>query len=105
MMERAVLTAQGEVLTSKDLGLDKIRRGGTMAPTDTPQFSQIPPSGIDLDQLRDTIDEFYFTQAMEMAKRNETRAAKLLNLKHHTFRYQFNKLMERKEKNDKSQSW
>ena len=59
-----------------------------MAPTETPQFSQISPTGIELDQLRDTMDEFYFTQAMEMAKRNETRAAKLLNLKRHTFRYQ-----------------
>ncbi len=104
MMERAVLTAQGEVLTSQDLGLDDIRRGETMAPTGTPQFSRIPPTGIDLDQLRDSMDEFYFTQAMEMAKRNETRAAKLLNLKHHTFRYQFKKLMERKEIKDESQS-
>ncbi|MBU8911270.1 MAG: hypothetical protein KOO65_08370 [Desulfobacterales bacterium] len=40
------------------------------------------------------MDKFYFSQAMKLAKGNETRAAKLLNLKHHTFRYQFKKLME-----------
>ncbi|RLC02150.1 MAG: hypothetical protein DRI57_30345 [Deltaproteobacteria bacterium] len=31
---------------------------------------------------------------MKLAKGNETRAAKLLNLKHHTFRYQFRKMMD-----------
>ncbi len=98
MMERAVLTTQGEVLSAMDLGLDEIKRGDFMSPADTIQFAPIPPAGIDLDQLRYKMDEFYFTQAMEMAKRNETKAAKLLNLKHHTFRYQLKKLLEGKEK-------
>ena len=94
MMERAVLIATGETLTSLDLGLNEIGPGLHFAQIDTPPFPPIPPTGIDLDKLRDAMDRFYFKQAMDMANGNETRAAKLLNLKHHTFRYQFKKLME-----------
>lgn len=94
MMERAVLTSRGETLTSKDLGLDSIEIAIPMPGKQ--QYAPIPPVGVDLDQIRDNLDEFYFTQAMEIVKGNETQAAKLLNLKHHTFRYQFKKIMERK---------
>lgn len=96
MMERAVLTARGETLTSADLGLDVVNIGVPML--DNQQYAPIPPVGVDLDQVRANLDEFYFTQAMELVKGNETQAAKLLNLKHHTFRYQYRKIMERKNK-------
>jgi DNA-binding NtrC family response regulator len=95
MMERAVLIARGDTLTSLELGLNEIKMGVPMPQMDVSPFPPIPPTGIDLDQLREVMDSFYFKQAMEMANGNETRAAKLLNLKHHTFRYQFKKLMER----------
>jgi len=94
MMERAVLTARGTELTSKDLGLDEIERGRVMEGIDKTRFPPLPPTGIDLTEVRNALDTFYFNQAMKMAKGNETRAAKLLNIKHHTFRYQFKKIME-----------
>ncbi len=62
------------------------------------QYAPIPPAGVDLDQIRANLDEFYFKQAMELVKGNETKAAKLLNLKHHTFRYQLRKIVERSNK-------
>lgn len=96
MMERAVLTARGETLTSADLGLDTIDIGVPMA--DSQQYAPIPPTGVDLDQIRVNLDKFYFNQAMELVKGNETKAAKLLNLKHHTFRYQLRKILERNKK-------
>ncbi len=92
MMERAVLTAKGSELTSKDLGLDKIDRGRVMDDMDDTRFPPLPPTGIDLSEVRHALDKFYFTKAMELAKGNETRAAKLLNIKHHTFRYQLKKI-------------
>lgn len=94
MMERAVLTARGAELTAKDLGLENIDRGRVMQDMDDKRFPPLPPTGIDIMELRLSMDRFYFNQAMQMAKGNETRAAKLLNLKHHTFRYQLKKLTE-----------
>ncbi|MEH0022619.1 MAG: sigma-54 dependent transcriptional regulator [Desulfobacter sp.] len=92
MMERAVLTAQGPELTPRDLELDRIDRGRVMENMDEQRFPPLPPTGIDLADVRHALDKFYFTRAMELAGGNETRAAKLLNLKHHTFRYQLRKI-------------
>ncbi len=94
MMERAVLTAKGTELTPTDLGLDKIERGRVMESIGDKRFPPLPPTGIDLAEFHLSLDKFYFTKAMEMAKGNETQAAKLLNMKHHTFRYQFKKITE-----------
>ena len=47
--------------------------------------------------MRFHMDKLYFSQAMALAKGNETRAAKLLNLKPHTFRYQYKKNVEAQE--------
>ena len=94
MMERAVLTARGKELTPADLGLEKIDRGRVMQELEQDRFPPLPPTGIDLVKVRTALDKFYFDQAMKMAKGNETRAAKLLNLKHHTFRYQLRKMAD-----------
>ena len=94
MMERAVLTSHRPKLTASDLGLDQIRPGGVMEESMTTRFAALPPSGIDLNDLRDSMDRYYFVQAMEMAGGNESKAAKLLGLKQHTFRYQYKKLMD-----------
>ena len=93
MMERAVLTAKGTELTPEDLGLEHIDRGRVMEEMDDKRFPPLPPTGIDLSEVRLSLDRFYFRKAMEMAKGNETRAARLLNLKHHTFRYQLKKII------------
>ena len=58
----------------------------------------LPPlteDGIDLNVKRRFLDEFYFTQAMDLAAGNETQAARLLNLKHHAFRYQYKKITDK----------
>lgn len=92
MMERGVLTAQGKQITAQDLGLDQVRRGEMMTgPYDN--FAPIPAAGIDINEIRAAVDRFYFNQALKMAKGNETKAAKLLNLNHHTFRYQCKKVL------------
>ena len=94
MMERAVLTAEGPEVTPNDLGLDASPAAGD---SDRPvQLSSLTEQGVDLNAMRAYMDEFYFTQAMALAGGNETRAAKLLNLKHHAFRYQYKKILEEK---------
>ena len=93
MMERAVLTATGETLSAADLGLEAVQRGRIMPETPSNSFAPLPPTGIDLEEVRAALEVHYYTQALKMAKGNETRAAKLLNIKHHTFRYRVKKLM------------
>lgn len=94
MIERAVLTARGNELTPEDLDLEKIERGRVMEALDDQRFPPMPPTGIDLSEVRLALDKFYFTKAMELAKGNETKAARLLKLKHHTFRYQLKKVFQ-----------
>jgi DNA-binding protein Fis len=36
--------------------------------------------------------EFYIKEASKMAEENESKAAKLLNINHHTYRYRHKKL-------------
>ena len=90
MMERGVLTANGPELTPEDLGLkDRSGPGEKDAPLALPPLT---PDGVDFNGMRSYMDEFYFSQAMELARGNETKAARLLKLKHHTFRYQYKKI-------------
>lgn len=92
MMERAVLTTRGDELTVTDLGLENVERGQVMEEEISTTFAPLPSAGIDLNDVRSSLDRFYFTQAMERSKGNESRAAKLLGLKQHTFRYQYKKM-------------
>lgn len=94
MMERGVLTARGKELTPEDLGLDMPHSGAPDPDAPLLPLAPLTPDGVDLSQLREYMDTFYFSQAMALANGNETRAAKLLNLKHHAFRYQYRKISE-----------
>ncbi|BCS95230.1 acetoacetate metabolism regulatory protein AtoC [Desulfoluna limicola] len=92
MMERGVLTARGERLTVEDLGLEDVRRGEVMENGAT-GFAPLPPTGIDIQEVRVAMETFYFKEALRIAKGNESKAARLLNLNHHTFRYQRKKIL------------
>jgi DNA-binding NtrC family response regulator len=80
MIERAVLTAKGPELTPEDLGLDDFVAGNDANDIPPLPLEPLSPDGVDLDAMRIYMDEFYFSQAMTLAKGNETRAAKLLKL-------------------------
>ena len=94
VIERAVLMGKGQVVTREDLG---ITRAGTAALTEmsSPGYVSFPPltpSGIDLDSLQDSFDRYYIHEALRLADGNESRAASLLHINHHTFRYRRKKL-------------
>ena len=55
---------------------------------------RISPNGIDLPAVEKSLYEFYIEAAFEMAKGNESKAAQLLNLNHHTYRYRRKKLLK-----------
>ncbi|MCF8087062.1 MAG: sigma-54 dependent transcriptional regulator [Desulfotignum sp.] len=97
MMERGVLTAEGPELTPGDLGLDgrasrEAERHQSLLP-----LKPLTRAGVDLSAIRFRLDAFYFTQAMKLADGNESRAARLLNLKHHVFRYQYKQFLAQQE--------
>jgi DNA-binding NtrC family response regulator len=88
VIERAVLLSDGPELHVQDLHLDKApaRSGG---PVDLPVLTG---AGVDLERLENDVQRYYIETALELAHGNETQAAKLLKMNHHTFRYRRKKL-------------
>jgi DNA-binding NtrC family response regulator len=90
VIERGVLTAAGPTLTPADLGLE-----ASFGPSESGAmgFPPIPPDGLDLTALTQSMEKYYMEAAMKMAGGNESRAAGLLRLNHHTFRYRRKKIL------------
>ncbi|MEA2102038.1 MAG: helix-turn-helix domain-containing protein, partial [Thermodesulfobacteriota bacterium] len=82
IMERGVLIGKGPILEVEDLGIEN-----NPAKTADTGFSPLTPGGIDLCSIEKTMERFYIKEALKMSGGNEIKAAKLLNLNHHTFRY------------------
>lgn len=89
ILERACLIAQGSSITSLDLGLTQHQP--SLAPGHSKHSSaddiEIPDQGIDLSNMLADIEHRYMEQALALCNKNETQAAKLLKMNHHTFRY------------------
>ena len=93
LIECGVIAAAETTVTARDLGIDNLYRGEmleTMA--DAQRFAPLPPVGIDLPNLQQSMERFYIREALKLARGNESQAARLLNLNHHTFRYRRRKL-------------
>ena len=48
---------------------------------------------MDLDRAKEDFERYYIEQAFKLAGGNESRAARLLNMNHHTSRYRRRKLL------------
>ncbi len=91
VIERGVLAGQGPSLTPADLGAEEAAparpassgRGG---------LPGLGPEGLDLPLLLDEVERDYFEQALALALGSDVRAAELLGLNYHTFRYRKKKL-------------
>ncbi|MGE5189069.1 MAG: sigma-54-dependent transcriptional regulator [Gemmatimonadota bacterium] len=90
-IERAVLIGKGPELELRDLGMEG--RGGIAERSggDKP-YPALPVDGMDLRAAQESMERFYLQEALAMTGGNESRAAALLNLNHHTFRYRCRKL-------------
>ncbi|NJD63444.1 MAG: sigma-54-dependent Fis family transcriptional regulator [Deltaproteobacteria bacterium] len=93
IVERGVLVSEGPELNRKDLGLEK-----TNSSPDRPRSAEeilrplVPPEGIDLQGAHESLDKHFFEEVLRMTGGNETRAAMLLHINYHTFRYRRKKL-------------
>ena len=88
VIERAVLLASEDHIGPEELDLG----AANPAAAPTAPFAPLPPQGLDLTAALAAMECFYFRQALEMTAGNESRAARLLGLNHHTFRYRRRKL-------------
>ena len=93
LVERGVLIGKGPELGLRDVGLeDSIQTQNK--PNNKTMFPPIPPEGIDILKVQQSVEKYYIDEAYRIAKGNESRAARLLNINHHTFRYRRKKLLE-----------
>jgi len=92
-MERGVLVGKEPELTREDLGLgERIHPAESSATTEEILHPLLPPEGVDLRKAHDSVDRHFFGNALRMTGGNETRAAQLLRVNYHTFRYRRKKL-------------
>ncbi|MFY9398096.1 MAG: sigma-54 dependent transcriptional regulator [Desulfomonilia bacterium] len=83
LLERAVLVGEGPELTAADLGIPE-------APCPLCPDLRLPPlpeGGMDFPALARAFERHYIQQALERTGGNESEAARLLNMNHHTLRY------------------
>jgi DNA-binding NtrC family response regulator len=96
LVERATLVGKGPDLEVEDLGIVggesafSLRKAGGET-----ELTPLSSSGVDLTSIEESIERHYIEEALRMAKGNESRAARLLNINHHTFRYRKKKLQIR----------
>jgi DNA-binding NtrC family response regulator len=84
VIERAILLCKENVLQPADLVLGS---GQPASVEDTLAGLDLPPGGLDFDQLENKL----LRQALARAAGNQTKAAKLLNVSRDTFRYRLEK--------------
>jgi len=96
LIEKGVLLGKRPILEAEDLGL--VKKFGSDTPkkaTDEIIFPPLPIQGIDLASTQESLEKYYIEEAFRMAEGNETKAARLLNMNHHTFRYRRKKLQNK----------
>ena len=93
IIEKAVLLCKNTKLTIRDLGIEEEHKPEKIEQVNGEiSFPPLPSSGIDLSLVLKSLEQYYFKEAMEITSGNESQAAKLLNMNHHTFRYRRKKL-------------
>jgi DNA-binding NtrC family response regulator len=93
LIERAVLIGEGPELTTQALGVGAANKAKTGKQTeDKFAFPPLSEAGVDLAAAQESLEKYYIEQALKMAQGNESKAATLLRMNHHTFRYRKKKL-------------
>ena len=93
LIERGVLVGKGPILEVDDLGIEGENRSAPSGQAaDQLVFPALETDGIDLDVTQKILERYYIEAALKIAQGNESKAAKLLHINHHTFRYRKKKL-------------
>ncbi|MBU1275633.1 MAG: sigma 54-interacting transcriptional regulator, partial [Proteobacteria bacterium] len=97
LVERGVLVSKGPMVSHQDMGLGDLITGPP--PPGGRPFS-LPPlgkDGVDLPGMLEAAERTYLHKALELAAGNETKAAELVGMNYHTFRYRKKKLLDGEE--------
>lgn len=88
IIERAVTFAVGD-----RIGLDSLpdRVAGHVSAGGEAGAVDIPPDGVNLDRVLETLERVYLTRALELTGGNRTEAAKLLGMSFRSIRYKLDK--------------
>lgn len=94
VIEKASLTARGTKISTEDLGMEAEPGGERLAAKEEGGifFPPLSLSGTDFPSVQNSLEAFYFKEALRLSGGNESAAAALLNMNHHTFRYRIKKL-------------
>jgi DNA-binding NtrC family response regulator len=95
IIERGVLVGDGPELSLQDLGLIQQSKSETIMQhkADEQDYPPLPPEGFDLISEQESMEKFYLEAALKLAEGNESKAARLLQMNHHTFRYRKKKFL------------
>lgn len=94
IMERACLIAQADSIKPEDLGLTETIKQAQPVPTEDFKNADIhipDQEGINLARVLEDVEKKYMHHALKLAGGNESRASRLLQMNHHTFRYKLKK--------------
>lgn len=95
LVERAVLTGRGPELSTRDLGLfDRQSDPYSHTAAGSATLPTITEAGVDITEIEKAMERYYLEEALRIAGGNESKAARLLNLNHHTYRYRRKKLLK-----------
>ncbi|MGA1839694.1 MAG: sigma-54-dependent transcriptional regulator [bacterium] len=93
LIERGVLIGKGPEIRLEDLGIEIPHKEKLSEKINNQiKFTPIPFEGIDLPSMQESLEKFYIKEALRLSGGNESKAARLLNINHHTFRYRRKKL-------------
>jgi DNA-binding NtrC family response regulator len=94
IIERSVLVARNQLVCVAEMGLliNDTHSHPVFQKETLTQIPRLPEEGLHLNDLLSGIEREYMALAMKRARGNESGAAKLLNMNHHTFRYRWKKM-------------
>ena len=93
IIERGVLMAKGPLLALEDLGDGEESGPGLLAAAGE-KLPGLDREGLPLDEILRRTERRYFKEALELSRGNERKAAELLGMNYHTFRYRKKKLLD-----------
>jgi DNA-binding NtrC family response regulator len=92
MIERGVLVSQGRLLEPLDIS-EPEATGSVMARESCQEgYPPLTPAGFDLEGALHAMERHFIEEALRHAGGNESMAARLLRMNHHTFRYRKKKI-------------
>jgi DNA-binding NtrC family response regulator len=94
MIERAVLIARTDRIEPDGLKGSSSMLSDKNDPRPK-QDQDLSSEGVDLSKLLENTEKKFMEQALALSKGNESKAARLLNMNHHTFRYRWKKISKK----------